>query len=144
MAKGFADAGAKPHYLGHRERLRERFRDAGPDALPDYELLELVLFRAIARADTKPLAKALIDRFGSFGEVVNASAERLKEVDGVGDAVVTELKLINAAALRLMKGATRQRTALNSWQLVLDYCRASMAFAEKEQFRIISSTRRTS
>ena len=137
MAKGFADAGAKPHYLDHRERLRERFRDAGPDALPDYELLELVLFRAIARADTKPLAKALIDKFGSFGEVVNASAERLKEVDGVGDAVVTELKLINAAALRLMKGATRQRTALNSWQLVLDYCRASMAFAEKEQFRIL-------
>jgi DNA repair protein RadC len=137
MAKGFADSGAKPHYFGHRERLRERFREAGGDSLPDYELLELVLFRAVARADTKPLAKALIDRFGSFGEVVSAAPERLKEVSGVGDAIVTELKLIHAAALRLMKGEVRKRTALSSWPLVLDYCRASMAFAEKEQFRIL-------
>jgi DNA repair protein RadC len=137
MSKGFADAGAKPHYLGHRERLRERFRQAGSDALPDYELLELVLFRAVARADTKPLAKALVDRFGSFAEVISAAPERLKEVKGVGDAIVTELKLIHAGALRLMKGEVRKRTALSSWPLVLDYCRASMAFAEKEQFRIL-------
>ena len=80
MAKGFADSAEKPHYFGHRERLRERFRGAGADSLPDYELLELVLFRAVARADTKPLAKALIDRFGSFPEVISAAPERLKEV----------------------------------------------------------------
>jgi len=142
MAKGFADSGAKPHYIGHRERLRERFREGGPDSLPDYELLELVLFRAVARADTKPLAKALIDRFGSFPEVISAAPERLKEVKGVGDAVITELKLIHAAALRLLKGEARKRTALSSWPLVLDYCRASMAFAEKEQFRILFLDRR--
>ncbi|CAN5132212.1 DNA repair protein RadC [soil metagenome] len=137
MAKGFADASVKPHHLGHRERLRERFREGGADALPDYELLELVLFRAISRADTKPLAKALIAAFGSFAEVIAAPPERLKEIPGAGEAVVTELKLINAAALRLAKGQIAKRKALSSWQAVLDYCRASMAFAEREQFRII-------
>ena len=137
MAKGFADSGAKPHYLGHRERLRERFREAGADSLPDYELLELVLFRAVARADTKPLAKALLDKFGSFAEVVSASPQRLKEVKGVGDATVTEIKLVHAAALRLMKGEVQKRTALSAWPLVLDYCRASMAFSENEQFRVL-------
>ncbi len=134
---GFKDAG-KPHYLGHRERLRRRFRDAGPDALPDYELLELILFRAAPRRDTKPLAKALIARFGTFAEAVNAPEELLREVPGIGEAAITELKLVRAAALRLMRGEVLERPVLSSWSQVLDYCRASMGFESKEQFRSCS------
>ena len=137
MSKGFGGAPIKPHFLGHRERLRERFREAGPEALPDYELLEMVLFRAISRGDTKPLAKALIAKFGSFAEVISATPERLMEVSGVGGAITTELKLIRAAALRLMKGEIINRTLLSSWTAILEYCRASMAFENKEQFRIL-------
>ncbi len=137
MSKGFGEAPVKPHYLGHRERLRERFREAGPDALADYELLEMVLFRAISRGDTKPLAKALIARFGSFAEVISAPTERLMEVDGVGEAVATELKLIRAASLRLMKNTFINRPLLGSWTAILEYCRAAMAFQDKEQFRIL-------
>jgi len=133
---GFKDAG-KPHYLGHRERLRQRFCGAGADALPDYELLELILFRAAPRRDTKPLAKALIARFGTFAEAVNAPEELLREVPGIGEAAVTELKLVRAAALRLMRGEVLERPVLSSWAQVLDYCRASMGFASKEQFRIL-------
>jgi len=128
---------SKPHFSGHRERLRDRFRNGGSDALPDYELLELVLFRALPRRDTKPLAKSLIARFGSFAEVISANPERLKEIKGIGDNVITELKLIHAAALRLSKGEIMQKPALSSWSLLIDYCRASMAFNEKEQFRIL-------
>ncbi len=127
----------KPHYSGHRERLRERFRKGGSDALPDYELLELILFRALPRRDTKPLAKLLIERFGSFAEVISANPERLKEIKGIGENVVTEIKLVHAAALRLSQGEIMQRPALSSWSLLIDYCRASMAFNEKEQFRIL-------
>ncbi len=134
---GFDDAGAKPQYLGHRSRLKDRFTEGGADALPDYELLEMVLYRAIRRGDTKPLAKQLIARFGSFAEVISAPPERLKEIKGAGDAVVTELKLIHAAALRLMKGEVVKRPVLSSWNAILDYCRAGMAFAEIEQFRIL-------
>jgi DNA repair protein RadC len=133
---GFKDAG-KPHYLGHRERLRRRFREAGPDALPDYELLELILFRAAPRRDTKPLAKALIARFGTFAEALNAPEELLREVPGIGEAAVIELKLVRAAAVRLMRGEVLDRPVLSSWAQVLDYCRASMGFASKEQFRIL-------
>jgi DNA repair protein RadC len=137
MAKGFGEAPVKPHYLGHRERLRERFREGGPDALPDYELLEMVLFRAIKRGDTKPVAKALLAKFGSFAEVISAAPERLMEVAGVGEAVTTEIKLIRAAALRLMRGKVANRPLLSSWTLILEYCRAAMAFEEREQFRIL-------
>ncbi|MBM3544456.1 MAG: JAB domain-containing protein [Alphaproteobacteria bacterium] len=133
---GFKDV-AKPHYYGHRERLRKRFRDAGPDALPDYELLEMVLFRAMPRRDTKPLAKALLARFGTFAEAVNAPEDLLREVPGIGDAAITELKLVRAAALRLMRGEVLERPVLSSWSQVLDYCRASMGFEAKEQFRIL-------
>jgi DNA repair protein RadC len=122
---------------GHRQRLRDRFMNGGPEALPDYELLELVLFSAISRRDTKPLAKKLIERFGSFAEVVNAPAERLKEVDGVGDAAVMQLKLLRAGALRLMQGGIMQRPVLGSWDAVLGYCRAAMGFESREQFRIL-------
>jgi len=126
-----------PHYLGHRERLRDRFLDAGPDAVTEYELLELVLFRAIPRRDVKPLAKKLIARFGSFGEVVSAPRERLREIDGLGEAAITEIKIVQAAAGRLARGEAKKRTVLSSWSAVLDYCRTTMAFADKEQFRII-------
>ncbi|HEX7109582.1 MAG TPA: DNA repair protein RadC [Aestuariivirga sp.] len=137
MPKSFDETASKPHFLGHRERLRERFREAGPESLPDYELLEMVLFRAIKRGDTKPLAKALIAKFGSFAEVISAAPERLMEVDGVGEAITTELKLIRAAALRLMKGQIINRPLLSSWSAILEYCRAAMAFEDKEQFRIL-------
>jgi DNA repair protein RadC len=126
-----------PHYHGHRERLRERFHAAGPDALSDYELLEMVLFTAKAQGDVKPLAKTLLKTFGSFAEVIHAPVTRLREIKGVGDRTVTELKLIAAAASRIAKGQLKQRTLLSSWNDVIDYCRTSMAFADKEQFRIL-------
>jgi DNA repair protein RadC len=129
---GFKDAG-KPHYLGHRERLRRRFREAGPDSLADYELPELTLFRAAPRRD----AKALIARFGTFAEAMNAPEELLREVPGIGEAAITELRLVRAAALRLMRGEVLERPVLSSWAQVLGYCLASMGFASKEQFRIL-------
>ena len=130
-------AEANPHYYGHRERLRLRFREAGDDALTDYELLELLLFRALPRRDVKPLAKSLIAKFGSFAEVVSAPAARLAEVKGLGEAAVTELKIVQAAASRLARGQVKGRPVLSSWSAVLDYCRTAMAFAEKEQFRVL-------
>jgi DNA repair protein RadC len=130
-------AEAVPHYIGHRERLRERFLEAGPDAVTEYELLELVLFRAIPRRDVKPLAKALIAKFGSFGEVVSAPRQRLREIDGLGEATIAEIKIVQAAASRLARGAMKKRTVLSSWSAVLDYCRTTMAFADKEQFRVL-------
>ncbi len=126
-----------PHYHGHRERLRERFHGAGPDALSDYELLEMALFPALPRRDTKPLAKTLLKTFGSFAEVIHAPETRLREIDGIGDAAITQLKLIAAAASRIAKGQLKQRAMLSSWNDVIDYCRTSMAFADKEQFRIL-------
>src|SRR3984893_7636724 len=126
-----------PHYLGHRERLRERFYSAGPDALSDYELLEMALFPALPRRDTKPLAKSLLRKFGSFAEVVHAPETLLREVDGIGDASIHQLKLIAAAAGRIAKGQLKARTLLSSWNDVIDYCRTTMAFADKEKFRIL-------
>ena len=126
-----------PHYHGHRERLRGRFREAGPDAVSDYELLELVLFRAIPQRDIKPLAKQLIAKFGSFGEVVAAPPARLAETKGMGDAAITELKIVHAAASRLARGQMRKRPVLSSWSNVLDYCRTTMAYEDKEQFRLL-------
>jgi DNA repair protein RadC len=126
-----------PHYHGHRERLRERFFGAGPDALSDYELLEMALFAAIPRRDTKPLAKALLKKFGSFAEVIHAPEARLREVDGIKDASVHQLKLIAAAASRIAKGEIKRSVALSSWNDVIDYCRTGMAFADKEQFRLL-------
>jgi DNA repair protein RadC len=126
-----------PHYLGHRERLRDRFLDGGPDAVTEYELLELILFRAIPRRDVKPLAKALIAKFGSFAEVVSAPRPRLREIEGLGEAAIAEIKIIQAAANRLARGEVKKRTVLSSWSAVLDYCRTTMAFADKEQFRVL-------
>jgi DNA repair protein RadC len=126
-----------PHYHGHRERLRERFHGAGADALSDYELLEMVLFSARPRGDVKPLAKTLLKTFGSFAEVIHAPVGRLREIDGVGDSTITMLKLLAAAASRIAKGQLKARTLLSSWNDVIDYCRTAMAFADKEQFRIL-------
>jgi DNA repair protein RadC len=131
---GSADA---PHYHGHRERLRQRFRDAGVDALSDYELLEMVLFRALPRRDVKPLAKSLIGKFGSFAETVHAPETRLREVQGLGDSAITEIKLIAATAGRIAKEQLKARPVLSSGAGVIDYCRTVMAFADKEQFRIL-------
>jgi DNA repair protein RadC len=127
---------AAPHYHGHRERLRARFMEAGAQALADYEMLELVLFRAVPRRDVKPLAKDLLLRFGSFAEVISAPADRLRE-EGLGEAAVVELKAVQAAAQRLARGEVKKRAALSSWTAVIDYVRAAQAFAEREQFRIL-------
>src|SRR3954470_9617195 len=126
-----------PHYLGHRDRLRARVGEPGGEALPDYELLELVLFRSIPRRDVKPIAKELIRRFGAFAEVLAAPPARLMETEGVGESVVIDLKVVEAAGRGLVKGAVAKRPVLSSWSAVIDYCRAAMAFADKEQFRLL-------
>jgi DNA repair protein RadC len=131
-----------PHYYGHRDRLRARFSEVGGDALPDYELLEIVLFRSVPRRDVKPVAKDLLRRFGSFAEVLAAPPALLSEVDGVGESVVTDLKIVEAAARRFAKGAVARRPVLSSWTSVIDYCRTAMAFSEKEQFRLLFLDRR--
>jgi DNA repair protein RadC len=132
-----AEPAETPHYHGHRERLRERFYSAGPDALSDYELLEMALFPALPRRDTKPLAKLLLKKFGSFAEVIHAPEARLREVEGIGDASVHQIKLLAAAASRVAKGEIKRSIALSSWNDVIGYCRSSMAFADKEQFRLL-------
>ena len=110
--------------------------------MSDYELLELVLFRSMPRRDTKPVAKALIGRFGTFAEVLGARIERLKEVDGIGDTAAADLKIIEAAARRMAKGAIKKRPVLDHWRNVIDYCRTAMAFADREEFRILFLDRR--
>jgi DNA repair protein RadC len=130
--------GPLPSYIrDHRQRLRARFMEGGAQALPDYELLELVLFRAIPRQDVKPLARRLLDRFGDFNRALSAPPDRLTEVAGVGDAVVQELKIVEAAAHRLARAKVMNRPILSSWDALLDYCRTSMAHRETEQFRIL-------
>ncbi len=127
-----------PSYIAdHRHRLRARFRKAGAGALPDYELLELVLFRALPRQDVKPLAHALLDRFGDFNGVLSAPVPRLLEQNGVGDAVVTELKIVEAAAQRLARARVLHRSVISSWDALLDYCRTTMAHRELEHFRVL-------
>jgi DNA repair protein RadC len=126
-----------PHYLGHRERLRDRFRKGGADALAEYELIELILFRALPRRDVKPLAKSLVTRFGSFAEVISARPERLREIEGLGEAAIIELKIIEAAAKRLAKSSIEKRLSLSSFTAVVDYCRTAMAFLDHEEFRVL-------
>jgi DNA repair protein RadC len=125
------------HYHGHRERLRTRFREAGSDALADYELLELILFRAIPRRDVKPLAKTLLAKFGSFAEVVAAPPPRLAEVEEMTAAAITEFKIVEAAAKRFARGELKKRRSLGSWSEVIDYCRTAMAFEDHERFRVL-------
>lgn len=127
----------KPHFHGHRERLRARFKDGGADALADYEMLELLLFRSIPRRDTKQLAKDMIARFGSLSDVLSAPHDRLCEVPGVKSATAVDLSLVRAAADALTLGRVAGKEVLSSWSQVLDYCRTSMAFGAIEQFRIL-------
>lgn len=126
-----------PLHTGHRERLRDRFRKGGTEALPDYELLELLLFYALPRRDTKDLAKRLIQRFGSFAEVLNAPEPQLKEVMGAGESVGTLLRLVRTAAVRLAKAEIKERPLLTSWNEVLTYLQAAQGFEHREQFRIL-------
>jgi DNA repair protein RadC len=126
-----------PHYLGHRERLRQRFLSGGAHAMPDYELMELALFAAVPRRDVKPLAKALIGHFGGFAETIAAPRERILEVEGASEGIATHLKIIEAAALRLSKTQLLGRPALTSWQALLDYCAAAMARSRTEEFRVL-------
>ncbi|MGB3179042.1 MAG: DNA repair protein RadC [Albidovulum sp.] len=130
--------GALPSYIkDHRRRLRDRFMAGGADAMPDYELLELVLFRAIPRQDVKPLARRLLDVFGDFNNVLSAPAHRLTDVQGVGDAVVQELKIVEAAAHRLARAKVMHRAVISSWDQLLDYCHTVMAHREVELFRVL-------
>ena len=139
---GTPDKESKPHYTGHRQRLRDRFLRGGPDALPDYEMLELILFSALPRGDTKPLAKRLIDKFGSYASVISAEAIAIKEVEGAGDAVVAALRTIRDAAIRLSREELIGRSVLSSWQAVLDYCQAAMSRNTNEEFRLIFLNRK--
>ena len=135
--------GKAPSYIrDHRKRLRTRFLDGGAEAMPDYELLELVLFRAIPRRDVKPLARALLDRFGDFNAILSAPPQRLTEVSGVGEAVITELKIVEAAAQRLARARVLRRQVISSWDALLDYCHTIMAHRATEQFRILFMDRK--
>jgi len=127
----------KPHYHGHRDRLRARFAEKGAEALADYELLELYLFRSIPRRDIKPLAKTLIAQFGSFAEVISAPIEQLTEVKGISEKTAIDLKVIRAAATKLGQESLMGRPVLSSWSALLDYCRSAMQFERKEQFRVL-------
>jgi DNA repair protein RadC len=138
MAESDADAGASGQdHLGHRKRLKERFSRAGAGAIADYELLELLLFSVNRRADVKPVAKALLRRFGSFADVMAAPRERLCEIEGVGEEVALHLSVVHEAAQRIAKSAIEKRNVLGSWASLIEYCRTAMAFEEKEQFRIL-------
>jgi DNA repair protein RadC len=127
-----------PSYIAdHRARLRQRFLDGGAAALPDYELLELLLFRAIPRQDVKPLARRLLDTFGDVASVLSAPLPRLLAVEGVGPAVATELKVVEACAHRMARARVLRRHVVSSWAQLLDYCHTVMAHREQEQFRVL-------
>lgn len=127
----------QPHYHEHRARLRKRFAERGSDSLADYELLELLLFRVIPRRDTKPLAKALIERFGDFAAVLGAEARRIAEVPGAGESVALELKAIHAALQRAAGIEARRKPQIGSWSKLIDYCRIAMQHETREQFRVL-------
>ncbi|MFP3942299.1 MAG: RadC family protein [Alphaproteobacteria bacterium] len=125
------------HRKGHRQRLRERFRRAGTDGLQEYELLELLLFRAIPQKDVKDLAKDLLAHFGGFAEVISAPRERLVEIKGMGEAAADEFKIVQAAAQKLVRTQAQKRPVISSWQAVVDHCTAAMAHEKEEQFRVL-------
>jgi DNA repair protein RadC len=127
----------KPHYSGHRARLKERFRKGGSDALADYELLELTLMQSIPRRDVKPLAKNLIAEFGSYAEVISASPKRLEEINGIGENTITSLKLIEASAQRLSQSIVMDKPVLANWAALIKHCTTNMAYKKIEQFRVI-------
>ena len=129
-------------HAGHRQRLRSRFMAAGGDTLPDYEILEMVLFGAIPRGDVKPLAKRLLKRFGSFADVIAAPPETLSEVDGMGEASIAALKIIEAAAQRLGRETVMDRPVLSNWDRLIEYCRMQLGRAEREHFRVLFLNRK--
>jgi DNA repair protein RadC len=137
MRPELSDGEAKPHYLGHRDRLRARLLERGADSLADYELMELVLFAAIPQRDVKPLAKELIDKFGSFADAIAATPERLKQFKWLKERGVAQLKIVEAAAVRLARTRVVGKPALSSWNALLDYCAAAMARAAEEEFRVL-------
>lgn len=127
-----------PSYIrDHRARLRERFMTGGAAAMPDYELLELLLFRSVPRRDVKPLARRLLDQFGDIHGVITASPDRLAKVTDVGDAIITDFKILEATAQRLARARILQRHVISSWDALLDYCHTTMAHLETEQFRVL-------
>ena len=126
-----------PHFHGHRDRLRARFAEAGGDALADYELLELALFRSIPRRDVKPLAKALLNRFEELGRVCAAPVDQLTAVPGVSDKTALDLKLLQAVAVRVARERVTGRIIISSWSALLDYLRASLQHAGTEEFRVL-------
>ena len=132
----------RPHYHGHRARLRDRFLKGGADALPDYELLELMLFDAIPRVDVKPLAKRLLARFGDVGGVFAASETQVMQVDGATPRVFLQLRLAEALARRLGQARLRDTTVLSSWDALVDYCRTAMGHRQTEAFRVLFLDRR--
>jgi DNA repair protein RadC len=127
----------RPHYWGHRERLRQRFLAGGHAAMPEYELLELVLFNAIPRIDVKPLAKALLAAFGDLNGVVAAGEHRLGRVPGVTPQVYLQLKVVEAVAHRMARARVMRREVIGSWDALMTYCKTVMAYRETEQFRIL-------
>lgn len=132
----------KPHFHSHRARLRNRFMSAGSAALADYEMLELILFRAIPRRDVKPLAKKLLAQFGDFNRVISARPARLAQVQGIGTAAIQELKIVEAAAHRLSQAKILGQSAVTSWDSLMTYCKTTMAHRETEQFRILFLNRK--
>ena len=135
--KGPSDKSDKPHYLGHRQRLRNRFLQGGSRALQDYELLELLLTFAIPYSDVKPLAKQLIQHFGSFTRVLDATPEALMEVQGVRDYSATLIRLVKACAEYYLKEEVLERPRISSLSALVDYCRTAMGGLPDEQFRVI-------
>jgi DNA repair protein RadC len=131
------DGGDKPDYLGHRQRLRDRFLNGGDGSLQDYELLELLLAQAQKRIDTKPIAKALIKRFGGFAGVMAAAPDQLQEVAGVGPAAAVIVKVVQACALRMAQQEVTKREVIGSWKKLIDYLRMAMAEEKTEQFRLL-------
>ncbi len=127
----------KPHFHDHRARLRKRFEEAGAAALADYELLELLLFRTIPRQDTKPLAKALLAKFGDLAAVLAAPAQRIAEVKGAGPVVAQDLKIVQAMLERAARAPLHQRTVISSWSQLVNYCRMALAHEPREQFRVL-------
>lgn len=129
-------------HAGHRQRLRTRFLATGGEAMPDYELLEMVLFAAIPRGDVKPLAKRLIKRFGGFADTIAAPSDALVEVQGMGEAAIAALKVVEAAAQRLGQESIINSPVLSSWDRLIDYCRMRLGRAEREHFRILFLNRK--
>lgn len=132
----------KPHYSGHRDRLRERFLHGGIDALAEYELLELILFMAIPRRDVKPLAKELINKFGNFASIINAPDSELRKITGLSDGSITALKIIKASSHFLLSQELKGQPVINNWDKLIKYCTVTMAHETREHFRLLFLNRK--